>query len=94
MGKSIDELKNEWDIPRMQTAKVDDRRRVYLASAKPGEVFAVEASPDGGFRLTKLEPVAQRPAKVRFKKRGRFTVGIVDRPINEQALEEALKEFP
>jgi hypothetical protein len=47
--------------------------------------------------LTPVKPVEQpdeRPNKVRFIKKNGRTVGVTERPINMQALEEALKEFP
>jgi hypothetical protein len=44
--------------------------------------------------LTRLEPSQPRPAKVTVKKEGRYSVGCLDRPINEAALKEALAEFP
>jgi hypothetical protein len=33
-------------------------------------------------------------AKVRIEKRGQYHVGVLDRPINEESLKEALAEFP
>ena len=78
------------------TTTADSRKRVILPAAKPGDRFDVQVSPDGAFILRRLEPVkkANRPAKVTFVKEGRFTVGVLDRPINEEALKEALAEFP
>ncbi|HEY5913792.1 MAG TPA: hypothetical protein VJA21_24650 [Verrucomicrobiae bacterium] len=71
----------------------DAKKRVVLPMAKPGDAFRVMCEP-GRILLVKLESVEPQPAKVRFEKRGRFTVGVVDRPIDEQALREALEEFP
>ena len=77
---------------------VDDRKRVVLPGAKPGEEFDVQVSGQGVFILRRLEPVklkGPRPAKLlRFEKRGRFTVAVLDRPIDERALKEALADFP
>jgi len=75
------------------TVIADNKKRVVLPTAKPGDCFDVEVSGEG-FLLRKLEPVERKPAKVRFMKRGRFTVAIADQPINEQALREALADFP
>ena len=72
----------------------DARKRVVLPVARPGDSFDVEVSGEGTFVLRRLNTPRSRPAKVRFKKRGRFTVGILDRPINDAALREALAEFP
>ena len=76
------------------TTKADSRRRVVVPWRNPDRT--VQDKPDGSIKLTLLkapEPV-DRPAKVTFVKEGRFTVGVLDRPINEEALKEALAEFP
>jgi hypothetical protein len=75
------------------TVIADDKKRVVLPSAKPGDRFDMQVSADG-FLLRRLEPVKSKPAQVRFEKRGRFTVAIADQPMNEQALLEALADFP
>ena len=63
--------------------------------ASPGDRFDVRVSPEGKFILTKLEPVQEiPPAKVRIEKRGRYHLGVLDRPINEEALKEALADIP
>jgi hypothetical protein len=73
----------------------DSKKRVTIRLAKPGERFDVQAAGDGKFLLTRLEPVqGTPPAKVRIVKRGKYSVGVLDRPINEQALKEALSDFP
>jgi hypothetical protein len=77
------------------TVIADNKRRVTLRLAKPGDRFDVQVSGEGKFILTKLEPVQQsRPAKVRIEKRGQYHVGVLDRPIDERALREALADFP
>ncbi len=77
------------------TVVADNKKRVTLRLAKPGDRFDVRVSPEGKFILTKLEPVRELPpAKVRIEKRGGYHVGVLDRPINEEALNEALAEFP
>ena len=35
----------------MTTVTVDDRKRVRIPDAKPGQVLSVEAKPDGGWTL-------------------------------------------
>jgi len=75
------------------TVIADNKKRVVLPAAKPGDRFDIQVS-GNGFLLRKLEPVKRKPAKVRFEKRGRFTVAIADQPINEEALREALTDFP
>jgi hypothetical protein len=75
------------------TVVADDKRRVTLPT-KPGERFDVQTLGDEKFILTRLAPVATRPAKVTFKKVDGYTVGELGHPINEAALKEALAEFP
>ena len=75
------------------TVIADNKKRVVLAGAKPGDCFNVQVSPNG-YLLRKLEPVHSEPAKVRFIKREGYTVAIADQAINEEALHEALADFP
>jgi len=49
---------------------------------------------DGKFILTLLQPDLPQPANVSIEKRGGFSVGVLDHPIDEQALADALNEFP
>ncbi|MDB6021184.1 MAG: hypothetical protein JWQ04_1041 [Pedosphaera sp.] len=93
--KRLEKCPLRGEIPTMTTT-ADDKKRVVLRVAKPGDRFDVQVSNDGSIILRRLEPVKaqDRPAKVTFVKEGRFTVGVLDRPINEAALKEALAEFP
>ena len=75
------------------TVIADNKKRVTLP-AKPGERFDIHVLGEGRFMLTRLEPVQPRPVRVRVRKIGRYSVGHLDRPINEAALQEALAEFP
>ncbi len=77
------------------TVVAANKKRVTLRLAKPGDRFEVQVSPEGGFILTRLDPVRDiPPAKVRIEKRGPYHVGVLDHPITEQALKEALAKFP
>jgi bifunctional DNA-binding transcriptional regulator/antitoxin component of YhaV-PrlF toxin-antitoxin module len=77
------------------TVVADNKKRVTIRLAKPGDRFDVEVAGNGKFVLTRLEPVTERrPAKVRIKKRGGYSVGVLGRPISEAAIKEALAEFP
>ncbi len=79
----------------MKTLTVDAYKRIRLGQARPGDCYAAESSADGSkIVLRRVAPEEPRPAKVRFEKRNGFTVGVVDRPIDEQALTEALEDFP
>ena len=75
------------------TVIADNKKRIVLTQAKPGDRFDVQASPNG-YVLRKLEPVESKPAKVRFVKRDGYTVAITGQPINQEALREALADFP
>jgi hypothetical protein len=77
----------------MKTLTVDDYQRVRLPDVEPRTKFAYEKDVQGRITLIKLEP-ALRPAKVRFEKRNGRTVGVTDRPISLQAIQQALAEFP
>jgi hypothetical protein len=77
------------------TVVADNKKRVTLRAASPGDRFDVELRPDGTYALTKRESMRRRlPTKVRIEKRGPYYVGVLDRPINEAALKEALANFP
>ena len=76
------------------TVTADNKRRVVLPSAKPGELYEVRIAGPGKLTLTRLEPVKDKPNNVRFEKRDGYTVGFCDQPINEEAIREALADFP
>jgi hypothetical protein len=81
----------------MVTLKADDRSRVKLPGVQPGQVFALENEENGIVKLTpvkEVESAEDRPAKVHFEKRAGYTVGVTDRPIDMEALKQALKELP
>ena len=85
---------DRWEIPTM-TVVADQKKRVTLRLANPGDRFDVQESGEGQFTLTKLEPVkSARPSKVKIEKRGRYHVGVLGRPINGKVLAEALAQFP
>jgi hypothetical protein len=85
---------NKWEIPTM-TVVADNKKRVTLRLARPGDRFDVQAASDGNYILTKLVPVRlSGAAKVRIEKRGQYHVGVLDHPIDEEALKDALAEFP
>jgi len=76
------------------TAIADSKHRVTLRQARPGDRFDVEILEEGKYVLTRLEPTKPQPSRVRFEKRNGYTVGISDQPVSEQALRDALDEFP
>jgi hypothetical protein len=76
------------------TAIADSKHRVTLRQARPGDRFDVEILEEGKYVLTRLEPSKPRSSRVRFEKRNGYTVGVSDQPVNEQAIRDALDEFP
>jgi hypothetical protein len=96
-GKRLENQLHLWDIPTVHTITADNKKRVRIPDAEPGQVFVYETTGDGQFKLTLVKPVApagEHPAKVTFVKEGDFTVGVLDRPINEEAIKELLADFP
>jgi hypothetical protein len=75
------------------TVVADNKKRVTLPT-KPGERFDVQAFGNDKFVLTRLAPVRLRPAKVTFKKVGGYTVAKTNHPIDMDAVNRALEEFP
>jgi len=75
------------------TVTADEKRRVRLPSARPGDKFDVQLAGEGKVVLTRLEPAQSESAQVRIEKRGRFSVGVLDHPINEETLKQALADF-
>ncbi|MGA2555714.1 MAG: hypothetical protein ABSG04_05515 [Verrucomicrobiota bacterium] len=93
-GKTLETRPNKWEIPTM-TVVADNKKRVTLHLAKPGDRFDVQVASGGNFILTKLVPAQPMgSAKIRIEKRGPYHVGVLDQPVNEQALNEAVAEFP
>lgn len=80
----------------MATAKVDKQQRIRIPGVKPGQVFTVENLDNGVIRLTEVKsPKPKNPqAKVRFVKRGEYTVGVLSKPVDMNAVKEMLSEFP
>ena len=78
----------------MTTTKADNRKRVLVPQAKPGQVYAIQENADGGFTLTVVEPQEPPPAKCRLAKEDGFTVVVPGQPINEHAIKELLADFP
>ena len=75
------------------TVTADNKRRVPLRMAAPGDRFDVQVSPEGKLVLTKLVPVT-RPGKARFVKKNGYTVGIGPRKVSEAEIRKALEQFP
>ena len=56
-----------WDIPTMNTALVDAKKRIVVRPGKPGEIYDVQCQSPGRLLLVRLE----RPARaVSMDRRG------------------------
>lgn len=82
------------NLPQMKILTVDDYQRVRLPNAKPRAKLRYEKGANGVILLTELVPAETRPARVRLRKRGRFTVATTDQPVSEEAIKQALADFP
>lgn len=75
------------------TVIADNKKRVTLPT-KPGERFDVQTFGNDKFVLTRLAPVKTRKAKVTFKKVDGYTVGVTGHPLDPEAIQRAIEEFP
>jgi hypothetical protein len=76
------------------TVVADDKKSVALPGAKPGDRFDLQVITEGKILLTPLGATSAQSASVRVEKKDGFTVGVLDRPIDEKALSESLNTFP
>ena len=76
------------------TVVADEKKSVTLPGAEPGDRFDLQVISEGKILLTPLGAIPAQSATVRIEKKAGFTVGVLDRPIDEKALSEALNEFP
>ena|ERR1700761_6582536 len=82
-----------WEVPCMKIVHADDRKRVRIPDAKPGQAFAYKISGETVIlqALKRIEPAA---ITGRIIRRGKRLVGVTDGPIDMDALNRALAEFP
>ncbi len=78
----------------MHIVTADKQKRVRIPDATPGEVFAYDKAPDGTITLHQIKKAEPAVPKCRLAKEDGFTVVIPNQPINEQAIEELLADFP
>lgn len=58
---SLDSFRQKWDNPTMlRTATTDQKRRIVLPGAKPGEVYAVRELAAGRLELSLMLPAPQK----------------------------------
>ena len=69
----------------------DNKKRVTLPGANPGDAFDVSFTPAGAVILTKLKPI-QRQAHL-IKRKGRLLL-TTDEPITFAETRRAMDEFP
>ena len=75
------------------TVTADDRKRVVLPAAKPGDRFDLEVSGDK-MVLTRLVLATDKPEQVKLVKKHGYTVAVGTRPITQEQVRKALDEFP
>ena len=75
------------------TVTTDEKKRVVIPSARPGDRFDVQVTPEGKVVLTRLE-MADKPDNVRLVKKHGYTVARGTRPITQEQVRKALDEFP
>jgi hypothetical protein len=92
--KLVENRLHQRDICGVITTKVDNRKRVLVPQAKPGEVYGVHEHADGSFTLTVVKPVEMGKLKCRVAKESGFTVVVPGQAINEGAIKELLTDFP
>jgi hypothetical protein len=76
------------------TTKADNRKRVVVPQAEPGQVYAVGENADGSFTLTAVNATEVVNLKCRLAKEDGFTVVVPGQPVNEPAIKELLADFP
>jgi hypothetical protein len=89
LAKNLEKCKNMEDNPRMVTLKADNRSRVKLPDAKPGQVFIYESSGKDQFVLTlvkKREPEPVREVKLIKGENGLYRWPDDARPTREELL--------
>lgn len=76
------------------TVTADAEKRVVLPTAQPGDCFDLQVVEQGKLILTRLGPVHSSSTKVTIERRGGFSVGVLDHPVDDDTLAEALRDFP
>jgi hypothetical protein len=76
------------------TVTADDRKRVVLPAAKPGDRFDLAAPEEGIFVLRRLEPVKARPPKVvkPILRHGVWVMPIKEGQLDQEALVRQIAE--
>ena len=72
------------------TVIADNKKRVTLPDAKPGDRFDLQFAPDGSVVLRRLEPVKR---SVTYVKRKGLLLARTDQPINWTETREAIDKY-
>ena len=75
------------------TVTTDEKKRVIIPSARPGDRFVVQVISEGKLILTRLE-MADKPDNVRLVKKHGYTVARGTRPITDEQVRKAMDKFP
>jgi hypothetical protein len=75
------------------TVTTDEKKRVVIPSARPGERFDVQVTAEGKVVLTRLE-LADKPDNVRLVKKHGYTVARGTKAITQEQVRKAMDEFP
>jgi hypothetical protein len=75
------------------TTIADDKKRVTLRTAQPGDRFDIQVSTDGKILLTPLVP-AEKSGRIRLIKKHGYTVAVGRGPISQEQARKLLDEFP
>jgi hypothetical protein len=78
-------------VPIMKV-RADDKKRIVLTTAKPGDCFEVLVPHDGTIILTKLEPA--RLPKARLKRSNGRTLLVGDRRTTLEDVQRVMATFP
>jgi len=75
------------------TVTTDEKNRVVIPSAQPGDRFDIQVTAEGKIVLTRLE-LADKRDNVRLVKKHGYTVARGTRPITQEQVRKAMDEFP
>jgi hypothetical protein len=71
----------------------DEKKRVIIPSARPGERFDIQLTPEGNVVLMRLGATEEHKT-VRLVKKHGYTVARGAHPITQEQVRRALDEFP
>jgi hypothetical protein len=75
------------------TVTTDEKKRVVIPTARPGDRFDVQVTAEGRVVLTRLE-LADKTDNIRLMKKNGYTVARGTRKITQEQVRAALDEFP